>query len=206
MANSFSSLNTACCHSCHEFQSQRNANTAPIASNPYAVASHDGPVVPLYEIETPEELQMDPRSWQYKAWVKKGSAIRPMLTIAPAGGSTGMPMTCSMHHSPMGSRGALWVSSAPALASYPEAGLSYRQHIYPILRSKCSPCHIPGSTMTRLVTKSDLDTPSTSFDFSSGLDLMTYDGSKVSGNAKRGIANVVDTVHPEKSRACASLR
>ena len=31
MANSFSSLNTACCHSCHEFQSQRNANTAPIA-------------------------------------------------------------------------------------------------------------------------------------------------------------------------------
>ena len=83
--------------------------------------------------------------------------------------------------------GSSSLDSGPALASYPETGLSYRQHIYPILRSKCSPCHIPGSTMTRLVTKSDLDTPSTSFDFSSGLDLMTYGGSTVSGSAKLGM-------------------
>ncbi len=172
---------------------------SPIASNPYAVASHDGPVVPLYEIETPEELQMDPRSWQYKAWVKKGSSIRPMLTIAPAGGSTGMPMSCGMHHGVMGSRGALWVSTNSCLGAYPEQTLSYRQHIYPILREKCSPCHIPGSTMTRLVTKSDLDTPSTSFDFSNGLDLMTYGGSTVSGIAKRGIGSVVDTANPGNS-------
>jgi hypothetical protein len=95
----------------------------------------------------------------------------------------------------MGSRGALWVSAAPALAAYPETGLSYREHIYPILRSKCSPCHIPGSTMTRLVTKSDLDTPSTSFDFSAGLDLMTYEGSKT-----KSIASEVNQADPPNSR------
>jgi hypothetical protein len=95
----------------------------------------------------------------------------------------------------MGSRGALWVSPASTLPSYPALGLSYRKHIYPILRSKCSPCHIPGATMTRLVTKSDLDTPSTSIDHSGGLDLMTYEGSA----GKRGIGSVVEVSSPADS-------
>jgi hypothetical protein len=104
-----------------------------------------------------------------------------------------------MHHGNMGTRGALWVSPASTLPSYPDSDLSYRKHIYPILRSKCSPCHIPGSTMTRLVTKSDIDTPSTSFDHSSGLDLMTYEGSAVGGVVKQGVLAVVDPAEPEQS-------
>ena len=69
--------------------------------------------------------------------------------------ATGMSMTCSMHHSATCSRGALWVSPAPTLPSYPDSGLSYRKHVYPILRSKCSPCHIPGSTMTRFLPQGE---------------------------------------------------
>ena len=178
---------------------------APIASNPYAVNAHGSTLDPLYTLDpegnllTPADPQ-NPITWQYKAWVKKGSAIRPMLTIAPAAGSSGMIMSCNMHHAPMGSRGALWVSPTRTLEAYPETGLSYSKHIYPILRSKCSPCHIPGSTMTRLVTKSDLDTPSTSIDISGGLDLLTFAGSTVNGVTKQGIANVVDTANPAQSR------
>ncbi len=179
--------------------------TAPIASNPFAVSAHGNTMDILYVLDGQGNLvepadPSDRRTWQYKAWVKKGYSVRPMLTIAPAGGSTGMPMSCGMHHGPQGSRGALWVSSGSCLNAYPEQDLSYRQHVYPILREKCSPCHIPGSTMTRLVTKSDLDSPSTCFDFSSSLDLMTYEGSTVSGIAKRGIGSVVDTAKPERSK------
>lgn len=177
---------------------------APIASNPYAVNAHGSIMEPLYTLDpdgnllTPADPQ-NPQSWQYKAWVKVGSNIRPMLTIAPVAGSSGMYMSCSMHHAPMGARGALWASPARTLPSYPETGLSYSKHIYPILRGKCSPCHIPGSTMSRLVTKSDLDTPSTSIDISGGLDLLTFEGSTVSGKVKQGIAGVVDTANPEES-------
>ena len=176
----------------------------PIASNPYSVVSHGGITEPLYVLDengnllTPADPN-DPRTWLYKAWVRKGPFARPMVTIAPGAGTSGMSMTCSMHHGNMGSRGALWVSPAPTLPDYPTTDLSYRKHVYPILRSKCSPCHIPGSTMTRLVTKSDLDTPSTSLDHSSSLDLMTYEGSTVSGSAKWGVTSVVDTVNPEQS-------
>lgn len=178
--------------------------TAPIASNPYTVVSHGGPPEPLYVLDSQGNLLQpadptDPRTWLYKAWVRKGFSVRPMLTIAPAAGATGMSMTCSMHHGAMGSRGALWVSPAPTLPSYPDSGLSYRKHIYPILRSKCSPCHIPGSTMTRQVTKADIDTPSTSFDFSNGLDLMTYEGSTVGSVVKDGVSSAVDTANPEQS-------
>lgn len=178
--------------------------TSPIASNPYTVVAHGSVLDKLYvEDEQGNLIQpadpMDPRTWIYKAWVRKGHATRPMVTIAPGGGATGMPMTCSMHHSGLGSRGGLWASPAPTLHSYPSGELSYRKHIYPILRSKCSPCHIPGSTKTRLVTKSDLETPSTSIDYSSGLDLMTYGGSNVSGVSKLGVASVVNPTDPEQS-------
>ncbi|MEW6441694.1 MAG: hypothetical protein AB1640_12235 [bacterium] len=180
--------------------------TAPVASNPYTVVSHGGPPMPLYVEDEQGNLVQpadpdDERTWLYKAWVRKGRAVRPMLTIAPVGSATGMGMrmSCSMHHAQMGSRGALWVSSTPTLPSYPDSGLSYRKHVYPILRSKCSPCHIPGSTMTRTVTKSDIDTPSTSFDFSNGLDLMTYEGSTVGTSVKQGVLSVVETGDPEES-------
>ncbi|HEX9883211.1 MAG TPA: hypothetical protein VGA79_04520 [Desulfobaccales bacterium] len=177
--------------------------TAPIASNPYTVASHGGMTEPLYVLDENGNLVQpadpaNPSTWLYKTWVRKGFSVRPMVTIAPAGGSTGMPMSCNMHHGNMGSRGALWVSPAPTLPSYPESGqwgLSYRKHIYPILRSKCSPCHIPGNTMTRLVTKSDLEIPSTSIDHSCSLDLMAYEGS----TGKRGVLDVVDPDNPEQS-------
>jgi hypothetical protein len=180
--------------------------TAPIASNPYTVVSHGGPPEPLYVLDdegnlvTPADPE-DTRTWQYKAWVRKGRDVRPMVTIAPVGSASGpdMRMSCNMHHSAMGSRGGLWVSNAQTLSSYPESGLSYRNHIYPILRSKCAPCHIPGQTTTRLVTKSDIDSPSTSIDFSSGLDLMTYDGSAAGGAVKWGVESIVDPENPEQS-------
>ena len=108
-------------------------------------------------------------------------------------------MSCNMHHSPTGSRGALWVSPDPMRPSYPASGLSYGKDIYPILNGKCVPCHVSGSTMTRLVTKSDIDIPSTSFDYSHGLDLQNYAGSSVSGNVKLGVRSVVDTAHPAES-------
>ena len=94
----------------------------------------------------PNDLQ----TWLYKAWVRNGTAVPgPMVTIAPVGSPThtGMNMSCNMHHSPTGSRGALWVSPDPTLPSYPATGLSYSKHIAPILNAKCSPCHIPGNIM-----------------------------------------------------------
>jgi len=175
---------------------------APIASNPYAVASHGGITEPLYEIGV-DYLKpadpTDPRTWIYKAWVRNGTSIRPMVTIAPVGSATGNYMSCNMHHNPKGSRGALWVSPEPTLPSYPARGLKYTKHIAPILNGKCVPCHIPGSTMTRLVTKSDLGTPSTSMDYSQGLDLINYRGSDTGGIVKRGVRSVVNTTNPEQS-------
>lgn len=178
--------------------------TAPIASNPYAVNAHGSTLDPLYVLDDQGNLvtpadPANPQTWQYKTWVKNGSSVRPMVTIAPAAGSSGMNMSCNMHHGAMGSRGGLWVSPAPTLPSYPHEDLSYRQHIYPILRSKCAPCHIPGATKTRLVTKSDLDTPSTSVDYSNSLDLMTYEGSTVSATTKLGVLHVVNSAIPEES-------
>lgn len=178
--------------------------TAPIASNPYAVNAHGSLIEPLYVLDDQGNLvtpadPANPQTWQYKTWVKNGSSVRPMLTIAPAAGSTGMNMSCSMHHGAMGARGGLWVSPAATLPSYPDEDLSYRKHIYPILRSKCAPCHIPGTTTTRLVTKTDLDVPSTSIDYSSTLDLMTYEGSVVGGTSKLGVLHVVNTTILEES-------
>lgn len=129
-----------------------------------------------------------PQTWQYKTWVKSGDHVLPMVTIAPVGGATilsdGKPdpnsrMSCSMHHSPMGSRGGLWASTKGTLPSYPSSGLSYKKHILPIFMSKCAPCHIPGSTATRVVTKSDIDGSGTMIDYSKGLDLTSYSGSTV---------------------------
>jgi mono/diheme cytochrome c family protein len=109
-------------------------------------------------------------NWNYKAWVRYGDSVRPMPSIAPVGGGR---MSCSMHHAGMGSRGGLWAADNNTLRSYPATGLSYKKHIFPILRSKCAPCHIPGDTTARAPAG---EAP---FDSSHGLDLMTYEGSSV---------------------------
>jgi hypothetical protein len=197
----------------------------PVASDPYTVSTTHGhePFVPLYVLDSQGNLVQpadpsDPRTWKYKTWTRKGSSVRPMVSIAGVGGGTATTtrMSCNMHHGGITHRsGALWVGRGPTLSDYPSAGLSYRKHIYPILRSNCSPCHIPGSTVTSRNTKTDLDTPSTAVDYSNGLDLMTYEGSavlsplydpvipfKVIGYetiSKVGVRSVVDTANPEQS-------
>lgn len=173
---------------------------APISSNPYAIASHGGMTHPLYHIDEEGFHPPDPndaRTWQYKAWVRRGNHVRTMVTIAPVGGATdpASRMSCSMHHSPMGNRGALWGTGKSTLASYPRSRLSFDQHILPIFRNKCIPCHIPGPTLTRLVTQSDFEgEPSTQIDHSQALDLSSHAGSAVTAGdttwTKRGISDM----------------
>jgi hypothetical protein len=186
---------------------------ASFASDPYSVGSYHGgpPFEPLYKEDSDGNLiqpadPSDSRTWKYKTWVKKGTSVRPMVTITGVGGGEAAPrMSCSMHHGGVAHRsGALWVGKRSVLDSYPASGLSYRRDIYPILRSNCAPCHIPGKTMTPVNTKTDLaGNPSTSIDYSGGLDLMFYDGSsvRVSGVAieKMGVKGVVNTQKPEDS-------
>jgi hypothetical protein len=172
----------------------------PIASNPYAVASHGGTTHPLYHFDDMGFHPADPndaRTWQYKAWVKSGDHIRPMVTVAPAGGATdpNSRMSCNMHHASMGSRGALWGTGKSTLASYPPSQLSFKKHVLPIFRNKCVPCHIPGETWTRLVTQSDFEgNPLTKIDYSNSLDFTSYNGSSITVNntpwLKRGIKDM----------------
>lgn len=167
---------------------------APIGSNPCSVASHSGTTNLLYSIGSNgncaplDSSGSDTRTWQYKAWVKNGDYFARMVTIAPVGGATDASsrMSCNMHHAGLGSRGGLWASGKSTLASYPSSGLGFKKHVLPILRNKCVPCHIPGATTTRLVTSSDLASPSTSIDYSKGIDFTSYAGSTVSGITKRG--------------------
>jgi hypothetical protein len=79
-------------------------------------------------------------------------------------------------------------------------GLSYRKHVFPILRTKCAPCHIPGPTQAAQAGET--------FDYGAGLDLLTHGGSTVevhdstgavTSYAKRGIAAVVNTTSPAAS-------
>ncbi len=185
--------------------------TTPVASDPYTVATYHGhaPFDPLYEEDekTGNLLQPapaeDPRTWKYKTWVRKGKAYRVMVSIAGVGGgsATTTRMGCNMHHGGAAHRsGALWVGKGPTLPSYPASELSYRKHIYPILRSNCSPCHIPGRTMTSMNTKTDHEDPSTAVDYSDELDLMTYEYPPTSELiSKRVVGDVVNINKPEMS-------
>jgi hypothetical protein len=191
---------------------------APISSNPYAIASHGGVTHTLYYTDELGFHPADPddtRTWQYKAWVKSGNHVRHMVTIAPIGGSTdpASRMSCNMHHAAMGSRGGLWGMGKSTLASYPPARLSFKKHILPIFRNKCVPCHIPGATLTRLVTQSDLEgDPPTQIDHSKSLDLISYDGSSVTSGgatwAKRGIRDMTAGYedNPDASPVLAKTR
>ena len=154
----------------------------PIASYPYSVSGH-GTVTKLYTENsdgtvTPGDTN-DSRSWLYKTWVKKDDQVIYAATIKPVGGGNTPRMGCSMHHSPNGSRGALWLTKNGTLSSYPATGLSFKKHILPIFMSRCVSCHRPGETKTRIVMKSDIDytypdTQSTQIDMSKSHDLTAY--------------------------------
>src|SRR3989338_5687400 len=108
---------------------------APLAGHPYAVAAST-PLKKLYTenpdgtVATPADPN-DTRTWLYKTWVKNGDHVVHMATVAPVGGTSDgtSRMGCSMHHSPFGSRGALWTSRNDTLSSFPQAGLSFKKHI-----------------------------------------------------------------------------
>jgi hypothetical protein len=198
---------------------------APVASDPYTVSTTHGhePFLPMYEEDDDGNLiePADPtvsKTWKYKTWARDGNSVRPMVSIAGVGGgsATTTRMSCNMHHGGVAHRsGALWVGKEPTLPSYPASELSYRKHIYPILRSNCSPCHTPGRTRTSMNTKTDHETPSTAVDYSGGLDLMTYEGSTVDAPiyhpqipykiigyesiSKDGVLAVVETNDPDSS-------
>lgn len=130
-------------------------------------------------------------TWTYKAWVKYGDTVRPMVTIAPVGGMTSAArMSCNMHHGWQGSRGSLSAGRFATLSSYPASGLSFKQHVLPILKNKCKACHVPGS-MNPIVTYG-----SAVYDYSGGLDLSGYN--KDSKSAK-GVSDVVSVSSPATS-------
>lgn len=182
---------------------------SPVASDPYTVSNYHGhePFVPMY-VEDEEGNLLEPadpdssNTWHYKTWIRNGNAYRPMASIAGVGGSSARNrMSCNMHHGGVAHRaGGLWVGKGSTLTSYPASGLSYQKHAYPILRSKCSPCHIPGKAKTSVNTKTALPefgVDSTCIDYSGGLDLMTYEGSTVKvpklGEDGKPIPNEFDT-------------
>jgi hypothetical protein len=138
----------------------------------------------------------DSNTWRYKAWVIAGDGARPMMTMPAVGGMMVPRMSCNMHHVLSGTLGGLWAMPVSTLRSYPDQDLSYRKHIFPILRSKCGPCHIPGET----VAEQGMDD---TFDYGGGLDLMTYAGSSVAVGAtvygKVGIEAIVNTMNPDAS-------
>ena len=201
--------------------------TSPVASDPYTVSNYHGhePFVPMYEEDEEGNLLQpaDPdnaSTWRYKTWIRNENSLRPMLMVAGVGGSSARNrMSCNMHHGGVAHRaGGLWVGEGSTLPSYPASDLSYKKHIYPILASKCAPCHIPGKTKSSVNTKTDLPqfgVDSTCIEYSGGLDLMTYEGSTVTvpkldenGDvipdefetyAKMGVLSVVNTNASEQS-------
>jgi len=194
-----------------------------MAGNPYALSSHSGITDYLYTTNpdgsvTPANTA-DPRTWEYKAWVRNtDGAVRQMVTIAPVGGASAstVRMSCNMHHSPFGSTGAAWASRKSTLATYPTSSLSFRKHILPIFVSKCAPCHVPGSRLTRLATISDVVTSTTNttnlpltntavtmIDYSNNQDFTSYAGSVYTSGSttvtKLGIKDFVNLSDPDAS-------
>lgn len=190
---------------------------APIASHPTTVASHGGVTHELFgHDDAGTVIPADPtdsRTWLYKAWIRHGDNVRPMVSIVPVGGANGTTprMSCNMHHSPMGSSGSLWVTPSPTLTGYPESGLSFHQHVQPILVSKCAPCHVPGRRSTRLVTATDVDpTAPTSIDYSAGKDFTSWAGSSYPSDGgvtlKAGPKDLVDPAAPDESALLKKVR
>jgi hypothetical protein len=185
----------------------------PLRGAELVVQDHDGNVVSVTTNDlgnfwteaplAPDPAAADPAtsdSWRYKAWVKAEGGERPMMTMPTVGGMTVPRMSCNMHHVTNGTLGGAWAAPRGTLRSYPASGLSYRRHVFPILRSKCAPCHIPGPTQAAQAGET--------FDYGAGLDLVTYAGSSVEIHdstgavttwTKRGIGAVVNPASPAAS-------
>ncbi|MCC6749894.1 MAG: hypothetical protein IT371_19675 [Deltaproteobacteria bacterium] len=132
-----------------------------------------------------------PANWRYKAWVHQGGhVVRTMVTLAPVGGMGAPRMSCNMHHAPTGTRGPVAPVSYGSLASFPKTGVSFRQHVLPVLKNRCKACHVPGSTKPNVAYGTE------NFDFSAGLDLSGYQKDALSA---KGLADVVNTVTPDAS-------
>ncbi len=179
----------------------------PLSSNPCTLANH-GSTEYLYDEVggncIPNVPASDSRTWQYKAWVRYGDHVRHMVSIVPVGGATGTSprMSCNMHHSPLGSSGGVWGARKSTLVSYPTSSLSFKKHVLPIFRNKCAPCHIPGKTITRIVTRSDVATSgSTTVDYSKGRDYTSLAGSTAGTITKSGIGDtsLVNIAVPDQS-------
>jgi hypothetical protein len=144
----------------------------------------------------------NPRAWRYKAWVKYGDHVVPMVTIAPVGGMSAPRMSCNMHHAPKGSRGALFAGIKPTLREYPTSNVSFKKHVLPILKIKCKSCHMPRTSST-----GNMATYSTTwgkaagkYQYDGGLNLMTYATTGAGGiSSTRGISDVVNTSNPDYS-------
>lgn len=139
---------------------------------------------------TAAENQANPGTWRYKAWVRHGEKITPMVTIAPVGGSSVPRMGCSMHHGPSGSRGALQVGF-DTLPSYPATGISFKRQVLPILRNKCKACHMPAAANPKTTYPTGV-----TYDYSGGLDLSAYNKD---ANSAKGMLDVVDVIIPDVS-------
>ena len=153
-----------------------------------------------------------PATWRYKSWVKLGEYESPMVTMAAVGSTTvNYPrMGCGMHHGPTGSRGALNLGTS-TLTIYPAAGISYKQHIQPILKNRCKACHIPSNNTngpnatypTKNDTAGGTVTASSIVKYNGNLDLATYTGSSkkstVTYSRDKVISDVVNTVNPDQS-------
>lgn len=145
----------------------------------------------------------NPGAWRYKAWVKSGDQFIPMVTIAQVGGMSSPRMSCSMHHAPKGSRGALFIGVKPTLTSYPTSNVSFKKHVLPILRIRCKSCHMPRTAAT-----GNMATYSTTwgknagkYQYDGGLNLMTYLTTGAGGGAStRGLLDVVNTSNPDLSK------
>jgi hypothetical protein len=156
----------------------------------------DAPLAPDPRVTDPFEAAR----WRYKAWVRADGGSHPMMTIPAVGGMSVPRMSCNMHHVATGTLGGLWASPRGTLRSYPAFGLSFRKHVFPILRSKCGTCHLPGPSAASQGGET--------FDYGAGLDLMSLDGSSVTlhdsaGGAityvKAGVRAVVTTADPDAS-------
>jgi len=137
----------------------------------------------------------DTSTWRYKVWLLDEGGTHPMMTIPSLGNAMIPRMSCLMHHRNNGSLGGLWARPAPTLAKYPKKNLSYAKHIFPILRSKCGPCHKPGPSIANRGGEI--------FDYGADLDLVTYAGSSVELDGvvyvKRGVVDVINIKKPNKS-------
>jgi hypothetical protein len=134
-----------------------------------------------------------PRNWRYKAWVKYGSSVRPMVTLAYVGAMANyIPrMSCNMHHGRVGTRGAVSVGNFDTIESFPEENISFRRHVMPILKNRCKACHMPESARPYATYGAER------FNYSGGLDLSSYADD---AGSEKGILDTVDLKDPIESR------